>query len=47
MGDQPQRDERRDAWLRSRDLRVVRFEAADVMRDLDSVITAIALACRR
>ena len=46
MGDNPARDERRDAWLREQGLRVVRFDAADVMRDLESVVTAILLACR-
>ena len=35
MGDQPERDERRDAWLTDRGLMVVRILAADVMRDAD------------
>ena len=47
MGDRPLRDTRRDAWLRQRGLRVVRFNAADVMNDVGSVVTAILLACRR
>ncbi len=47
MGDNPARDERRDAWLREQGLRVIRFDAADVMRDLGSVVTAILLASRR
>jgi very-short-patch-repair endonuclease len=47
MGEQPQRDARRDAWLKGQGLRVIRFAATDVMRDLDSVVTAITLACRR
>jgi very-short-patch-repair endonuclease len=47
MGDNPERDARRDAWLRARGLEVIRFDARDVMNALDSVITAILLAARR
>ena len=47
MGDRPERDARRDAWLREQGLCVLRFLAADVMRDLDSVVTAILRAARR
>jgi very-short-patch-repair endonuclease len=47
MGNNPARDHRRDTWLRERGLRVVRFDAADVMRDVESVVTAILLAARR
>jgi len=47
MGDNPDRDGRRDAWLQERGLGVIRFDAADVMRDVESVVTAILLACRR
>jgi very-short-patch-repair endonuclease len=47
MGDNPARDRRRDAWLREQGLRVIRFDAADVMRDVESVVSAILLACRR
>ncbi|HET7576196.1 MAG TPA: DUF559 domain-containing protein [Sphingomicrobium sp.] len=47
MGDNPERDVRRDHWLRSRGLRVLRFNATDVIRDLQSVVTAILLACGR
>src|SRR4051812_29780736 len=39
MGDRPARDHRRDAWLREQGLRVVRFNATDVLRDLESVVT--------
>jgi len=46
MGDNPQRDVRRDQWLRSQGLSVLRFSAADVMSDLQSVVTAIVHACR-
>jgi len=47
MGNHPQRDEGRDAWLKQQGLRVVRFSAIDVMRDLESVVTAILADCRR
>jgi very-short-patch-repair endonuclease len=47
MGDHPERDFRRDQWLRCQGLQELRFDATDVVRDLQSVITAILLACRR
>jgi len=47
MGDRPKRDARRDAWLRGQGLRVIRFTATDVLKDLESVVTAILLACRQ
>jgi len=47
MGDQPERDLRRDAWLSGQGLRVIRFAATDVIRDLESVVTAILVACGR
>ena len=47
MGDRPERDTRRDWWLRSQGLRVLRFNARDVMKDLQSVVTAINHACQR
>lgn len=47
MGDRPERDSRRDQWLESQDLRVIRFAAVDVMHDVDSVVTAIVAGCRR
>ena len=46
MGDRPERDQRRDTWLREQGLRVVRFAAADVLSDLESVVTAILAAAR-
>ena len=46
MGDNPARDLRRDAWLREEGLRGVRFNADDVMKDVESVVTAIVLAAR-
>jgi very-short-patch-repair endonuclease len=47
MGNRPEHDERRDAWLRAQGFHVIRFAATDVMKDLGSVVTAITLACRR
>ena len=47
MGDNPERDARRDAWLRSLGLEVLRFDAGDVMNDVDSVVRAIVLQARR
>ena len=45
--DRAERDERRDAWLRGQGLRVVRFAAPDVVRDVHSVVTAILHTSRR
>ena len=47
MGDNPARDLRRGAWLREEGLSVIRFNADDVMKDVESVVTAIVLAARR
>lgn len=47
MGENPQRDIRRDHWLQNQGLRVIRFSATDVIRDLQSVVTAILAACGR
>ncbi|HEV2816580.1 MAG TPA: endonuclease domain-containing protein [Allosphingosinicella sp.] len=47
MGGNPVRDLRRDAWLQGQGLRVLRFNADDVIKDVESVITAILVACRR
>jgi very-short-patch-repair endonuclease len=41
MGDQPERDARRDAWLRAQGYDVIRFDAADVFKDAAAVVTAI------
>ncbi|HEU5481619.1 MAG TPA: DUF559 domain-containing protein [Sphingomicrobium sp.] len=46
MGNRPQRDERRDTWLSAQGLRVIRFDATDVMNELESVVTTIVRACR-
>ncbi|HEY0011660.1 MAG TPA: endonuclease domain-containing protein [Allosphingosinicella sp.] len=44
MGDNPARDARRDAWLLKQGIRIIRFAAQDVMRDPESVVTAICQA---
>jgi len=44
MGDNPARDERRDAWLLKQGIRIIRFAARDVMHDPESVVTAICQA---
>lgn len=46
MGDRPERDARRDAWLRGQGLRVLRLDAGDVMRDVESAVTAILVVAR-
>jgi very-short-patch-repair endonuclease len=46
MGDRPRHDSRRDDWLKRQGLRILRVSAVDVMRDLQSVVTEIQLACR-
>ena len=40
-GDQPERDERRDAWLIGQGLQVLRIAAVDVFRDADEVADSI------
>ena len=47
MGDNPERDARRDTWLRSQGLEVLRFDARDVMNDVCSVVQAILLHSKR
>ena len=49
-GQTPAHDDRRDAWLRSQGIEVVRYAAADVLKDADavahSVWTLILSRCR-
>lgn len=45
LPDQAAHDLRRDAWLRGQGLRIVRFQARDVMSDLDAVSRAILAEC--
>lgn len=45
-GDQPERDEVRDAWLALRGVTVLRIPAVDVLTDLDAVTRQIVHAAR-
>ena len=47
LGANPQRDERRDAWLAGRGIRTVRVRATDVRDNLEGVVTYIVEACRQ
>jgi len=46
LGDNPTRDERRDAWLAANGFRVLRIAAVDVVHDVDVVVRHIVEACR-
>ena len=41
MGDRPQRDLRRDGWLRAQGVSVLHVPASEVMRAVDAVVDAI------
>ena len=45
MGDQPARDERRDAWMTAQGLMVLRYAADDVMRDPTAIADGIWDTC--
>jgi very-short-patch-repair endonuclease len=47
MGDNPARDLRRDRWMHAEGLRVLRFTASQVVKDVQSVVTAITCEARR
>ncbi|MGB7655266.1 MAG: endonuclease domain-containing protein [Novosphingobium sp.] len=44
MGDNPERDIVRDAWLDTQGVRVIRFPAPEVLRDVHGVVEQIAAA---
>jgi len=44
MGDRPQRDLRREAWLRSEGVSILHIPASEVMRAIDDVADAIVRA---
>jgi very-short-patch-repair endonuclease len=44
-GDQPRRDEARDALLQRQGFRVIRIPASEVLRDLDAVVRWIVANC--
>ncbi|WP_082765269.1 MULTISPECIES: endonuclease domain-containing protein [unclassified Phenylobacterium] len=41
LGDQPQRDVRRDRWLAARGVRTVRLSASSVLEDVDDAVGTI------
>ena len=45
MGDRPERDEKRDGWLRSNGKQVLRIPAADVLKDAVTVAESIVALC--
>ena len=45
MGNRPQRDEARDAWLAAQGLHVTRIEARSVLRDPDGIAEMLVNAC--
>jgi len=47
LGDNPQRDERRDKWVSEQGVRTVRIAAIDVRDNLEGVVTCIIEECRR
>lgn len=47
MGDQPEHDTRRDAWLTGEGIEVVRIPAADVLKSPESVADSIVRYCKR
>jgi very-short-patch-repair endonuclease len=47
MGENPQRDERRDAWLAEQGVRTLRIPAVEIFDDLEAAATAILTECRR
>ena len=47
LGANPQRDERRDAWLASRGIRTIRVRATDVRDNIEGVVAYIVEASRQ
>lgn len=45
MGDNPERDRRRDAWLRSEGFELMRIPATEVLRDPAQVAASLAMLC--
>ena len=46
MGDNPERDARRDAWLAERGITSLRIPAADMLRDLEAVVRQVVDRCQ-
>jgi len=47
LGDNPQRDERRDKWVAEQGVRTIRITATDVRDNLEGVVVFIIEECRR
>jgi len=47
MGDRPERDSTRDAWLRAQGIEVVRIPATDVLKSPETVAESIVRYCQR
>ncbi|WP_406701442.1 endonuclease domain-containing protein [Sphingomonas caeni] len=45
-GDQPERNAVRDAWLRLQNVRVLRINASDVLRNMEGVVRYIVATAR-
>ena len=45
MGSNPQRDERRDAWLADQRIKTIRIPAEEILRDIEPVIVFIQQEC--
>ena len=45
MGDNPQRDVRRDAWLVAQGIRTLRVAASNVLQDLEAVTRGVLCVC--
>ena len=45
MGDNPARDERRDAWLRAKGYRILRIPAVEAFENAEGVVAHILNAC--
>jgi very-short-patch-repair endonuclease len=46
LGDRPQRDARRDAWLASAGIATLRIAATDILRDIEGVVGHIVATAR-
>ncbi len=46
MGHNPERDTVRDQWAEAKGIKVMRFQAVDMQKNLDGVYAAIILECR-
>ncbi|MFM5916098.1 MAG: endonuclease domain-containing protein [Novosphingobium sp.] len=47
MGDRPERDAARDAWLEDQGIEIVRIPATDVLKSPEDIAEAIVRYCKR